>query len=79
MLIWITLSLSLYRTRINRCPPIRNSTFVIRNYMVGYNHFELRRYKRAYTDGPGGFVQGQLAPPMREAAIWVDEDVFRRD
>ena len=42
----------------------------------GYNHFELRRYKRAYTDGPGGFVQGQLAPPMEEAADWVKYDVF---
>jgi len=42
----------------------------------GYNHFELRRYKRAYTDGPGGFVQGQLAPPMRDAGDWVKITVF---
>jgi hypothetical protein len=41
----------------------------------GYNHFELRRYKRAYTL-PGVFQQGDVAPPMGQAAIWLDEVVF---
>lgn len=41
----------------------------------GYNHFELRRYKRAYTL-PGVFQQGDIAPPMGEAAGWLDETVF---
>lgn len=41
----------------------------------GYNHFELRRYKRAYTL-PGVFNLGDLAPPMNEAAIWLEDDVF---
>ncbi len=41
----------------------------------GYNHFELRRYKRAYTL-PGVFNQGDLAPPMDEAADWLKTTVF---
>lgn len=41
----------------------------------GYNHFELRRYKRAYTL-PGVFQKGQLAPPMDEAAQWLQNFVF---
>ncbi len=41
----------------------------------GYNHFELRRYKRAYTL-PGVFNQGDLAPPMDEAADWLMEEVW---
>ncbi len=41
----------------------------------GYNHFELRRYKRAYTL-PGVFQVGQYAPPMRDAALWLDNDVL---
>lgn len=41
----------------------------------GYNHFELRRHKRAYTL-PGVFQAGQLAPPIRDAAIWLDDEVF---
>ena len=39
----------------------------------GYNHFELKRYKRAYTL-PGVFNAGDYAPPMREAARWIDND-----
>ncbi len=41
----------------------------------GYNHFELRRHKRAYTLS-GVFQQGELAPPMRDAALWLDDEVF---
>lgn len=41
----------------------------------GYNHFELRRYKRAYTL-PGVFQQGDLAPPMEAAADWLEFQVF---
>ena len=39
----------------------------------GYNHFELKRYKRAYTL-PGVFNAGDYAPPMREAARWINND-----
>jgi len=42
----------------------------------GYNHFELRRYKRAYTL-PGVFQQGDPAPPMQEAAQWLEIVVFQ--
>lgn len=41
----------------------------------GYNHFEIMRYKRAYTL-PLVFRVGDLAPPMRDAADWIDEEVF---
>jgi pimeloyl-ACP methyl ester carboxylesterase len=41
----------------------------------GYNHFELRRHKRAYTL-PGVFQQGDLAPPMEETADWLEITVF---
>jgi hypothetical protein len=37
----------------------------------GYNHFELRRHKRAYTL-PGVFTAGQEAPPMEVAALWLN-------
>lgn len=36
----------------------------------GYNHFELRRYKRAYTL-PGVFSAGEYADPMFEARTWL--------
>jgi hypothetical protein len=39
----------------------------------GYNHFELKRYKRAYTL-PGVFNVGDYAPPMREAALWINNN-----
>lgn len=41
----------------------------------GYNHFELRRHKRAYTL-PGVFTAGQVAPPMGQAATWLEFQVF---
>lgn len=41
----------------------------------GYNHFELRRHKRAYTL-PGVFQQGDPAPPMQEAGDWLLEEVW---
>ncbi|MEX2603685.1 MAG: hypothetical protein WD361_05760 [Gracilimonas sp.] len=41
----------------------------------GYNHFELRRYKRAY-EMPGVFNQGDLAPPMEQVADWLEFQVF---
>jgi hypothetical protein len=39
----------------------------------GYNHFELKRYKRAYTL-PGVFNKGGYAPPMKDAADWIDRN-----
>lgn len=42
----------------------------------GYNHFELRRYKRAYTL-PGVFQAGQVALPMGEAKNWLEIVVFQ--
>jgi hypothetical protein len=36
----------------------------------GYNHFELKRYRRNYTL-PGVFNAGDYAPPMKEAADWI--------
>jgi len=39
----------------------------------GYNHFELKRYKRAYTL-PGVFNAGDYAPPMKDAADWIDRN-----
>jgi hypothetical protein len=36
----------------------------------GYNHIEVKRYKRAYTL-PGVFNVGDPAPPMDEAAKWI--------
>ena len=44
----------------------------------GYNHLEIKRYKRAYTL-PGVFNKGQLAPPMEETARWIDNDFQVRD
>jgi hypothetical protein len=38
----------------------------------GYNHLEIKRYKRAYTLD-GVFTKGQLAPPMDEAAKWIQD------
>ena len=44
----------------------------------GYNHFEIMRYKRAYTLDDV-FQVGDLAPPMRDAADWIDEEIFEND
>ena len=38
----------------------------------GYNHFELRRMKRAYSL-EGVFEQGDYAPPMHDATTWLEE------
>lgn len=38
----------------------------------GYNHFELRRMRRAYTE-PGVFEEGDYAPPMYDASQWLGE------
>jgi hypothetical protein len=40
----------------------------------GYNHFELKRYRRNYTL-PGVFNAGDYAPPMRQAALWIRDEV----
>lgn len=37
----------------------------------GYNHFELRNHKRAYTL-PGQFTKGDLNPSMEEVRKWID-------
>jgi|GEM_PF-1120725 pimeloyl-ACP methyl ester carboxylesterase len=37
----------------------------------GYNHFELRNHKRAYTL-PGQFAKGDLNPSMEEVSKWID-------
>jgi hypothetical protein len=37
----------------------------------GYNHMELRRYKRAYNDPGNGIVKGDKAKPMDEAEQWL--------
>lgn len=42
----------------------------------GYNHMELRRYKRAYNDSDNGIVQGQPAKPMDEAMDWLFNEIF---
>ncbi|MBO6523689.1 MAG: hypothetical protein JJ971_07695 [Balneolaceae bacterium] len=39
----------------------------------GYNHFELRNHKRAYTL-PGQFAKGDLNPSMEEVANWIKDD-----
>lgn len=41
----------------------------------GYNHFELRRSKRAYSL-PGVFNAGDPAPPMEAAEEWLEEVVY---
>jgi len=45
----------------------------------GYNHFELKRYKRNYElkdkDNKIIFSVGDYAPPMRQAAIWIRDEV----
>jgi hypothetical protein len=48
----------------------------------GYNHFELRRQRRAYTlPNPAGgnyFTKGvDTADPMAEAATWLQDFVFQ--
>ncbi len=46
----------------------------------GYNHFELRRHKRAYSlPNPSGgyyFQQGDVAPPMGQAGAWIRDEIF---
>jgi hypothetical protein len=42
----------------------------------GYNHMELRRYKRAYDDPGNGIVKGNKAKPMEEAEQWIREEVL---
>lgn len=42
----------------------------------GYNHMELRRYKRAYNDSDNGIVQGQTAKPMDQAEQWLIQSVL---
>jgi len=36
----------------------------------GYNHFELRNYKRAYTL-PGVFNKGDINPSLEKAELWI--------
>lgn len=40
------------------------------NGVGGYNHFELRHYKRPYTL-PGVFNKGDKNPPMLRVEEWI--------
>ena len=40
----------------------------------GYNHLELRRYKRQYKQGANR--KGDLAEPMRQTEEWLKRDVL---
>jgi hypothetical protein len=42
----------------------------------GYNHMELRRYKRAYDDPGNGIVKGDKARPMDQAEQWIRDRVL---
>lgn len=44
----------------------------------GYNHFEMRRAKRAYSwdnhkYGDEDIIEGQENPPLRTARLWFDQ------
>ena len=43
----------------------------------GFNHLELRRFKRLYTEGNA--KKGDEAQPMRETKDWLEKEVFRND
>ena len=41
----------------------------------GYNHLELRRYKRQYKQGANR--KGDLAEPMRQTELWLKNEVLQ--
>tara|TARA_R110002124_G_scaffold252177_1_gene417417 strand:- start:1186 stop:1371 length:186 start_codon:yes stop_codon:yes gene_type:complete len=48
---------------------------LMRSMVGGYNHFELRNYRRAYTlpssNGNPGFSAGSVNPAMLEVETWI--------
>ena len=40
----------------------------------GYNHMEIRRAKRLYTQGAN--KKGDLAIPMQQTKIWLQDEVI---
>ena len=43
----------------------------------GFNHLELRRFKRLYTEGNA--KKGDEAKPMREVKEWLEQEVIYLD
>ena len=43
----------------------------------GFNHLELRRFKRLYTEGNA--KKGDEAEPMKRTKDWLREDIFDLD
>ena len=43
----------------------------------GYNHLEIRRIKRLYTEGANR--KGDEAEPMKDTRDWIETEVFGRN